>query len=128
LLIYPMIDATCSSASFRDYATGYGPGAVDMTRGWTEYLPDGHDPRDPLASPAFAEDLASLPPALVLTAEYDTLRDEGEHYAHRLREAQVPVELIRVNGTIHGFIQATGRLESARRALAECGRFLRRSL
>jgi acetyl esterase len=54
LLIYPMIDATCSLPSYTAFAEGYGPGAADMRRGWREYLPEGADPRDPLASPLFA--------------------------------------------------------------------------
>ena len=84
VLIYPMIDATCSEPSYTEFAEGYGPGAADMKRGWREYLPEGADPRDPLASPLFAADLKDAPPAWVLTAEYDTLRDEGEAYARRL--------------------------------------------
>ena len=54
LLIYPMIDATCSMPSYTVFAEGYGPGAADMKRGWSEYLPEGVDPRDPRASPLFA--------------------------------------------------------------------------
>ena len=54
LLIYPMIDATCGMPSYAAFAEGYGPGAADMQRGWREYLPEGVDPRDPLASPLFA--------------------------------------------------------------------------
>ena len=84
VLIYPMIDATCSEPSYVEFAEGYGPGAADMKRGWREYLPDGTDPRDAVASPLFAADLANTPPAWVLTAECDTLRDEGEAYARRL--------------------------------------------
>jgi len=81
VLIYPMIDATCGSPSFTEYADGYGPAAVDMKRGWSEYLPEGSDPCDPLASPLYARDTTAVAPAFILTAEYDTLRDEGEAYA-----------------------------------------------
>lgn len=128
LLIYPMIDATCSSASYAEFATGYGPGAQDMWRGWREYLPEGHDPRDPLASPVFSPDLQGLAPAFVLTAEYDTLRDEAESYAARLRDAGVEVRLTRYDGMIHGFVQMTGAVACARRALQDCGAFLREGL
>jgi len=77
VLIYPMIDAECGAASYREFSEGYGPGAVDMQRGWAEYLPEGVDPRDASASPVYAVDVAGAAPAFVLTAEYDTLRDEG---------------------------------------------------
>jgi acetyl esterase len=61
LLIYPMIDATCSMPSYALFADGYGPGAADMKRGWNEYLPEGMDPRDPRASPHFATRFGTLP-------------------------------------------------------------------
>jgi acetyl esterase len=121
LLIYPMIDATCSLPSYTAFAEGYGPGAADMKRGWREYLPEGADPRDPLASPLFAEDLADAPPALVLTAEYDTLRDEGEAYARRLGAAAK-----RYPGTIHAFFSMPGILQVARDAMSDAARFLQR--
>ena len=98
-----MIDATCASASYREFAEGYGPGADDMRRGWREYLPEGAEPRDPLASPLFAQDLEGAAPAWVLTAEFDTLRDEGEEYARRLGAT-----LRRYPGTIHGFFTMPG--------------------
>jgi acetyl esterase len=120
VLIYPMIDATCGESSYTEFAGGYGPGAADMKRGWREYLPEGTDPRDPLASPLFAPDLAGAPPAWVLTAECDTLRDEGEAYAHRLGIAPT-----RYPGTIHGFFTMPGILQVAREAMADAAAFLR---
>ena len=108
--------------------SGSGPGAVDMRRGWQEYLPEGADPRDPRASPLFAADLSGLPSALVITAEYDTLRDEGEAYSRRLVEAGTPAQLRRYHGTIHGFFAMPGVLGVAREAIEEAGAFLRRSL
>jgi acetyl esterase len=119
-LIYPMMYATCSMPSHREFATGYGPGTEDMQRGWREYLPEDADPRDPRVSPLFAEDTAAAPPALVITAEYDTLRDEGEMYARKLG-----AKLVRYDGAIHGFIGMSGSLSIARRAIAEVGAFLR---
>ena len=128
LLVYPMLDATRGLESHRAFATGYGPGSDDMMRGWREYLGEETDPRTPLASPYFAPDLRGLPPALVQTAEYDTLRDEGEAYARRLEQAGVPVVGTRYEGAIHGFFQMAGVLETGRRALDEAARFLRRTL
>jgi acetyl esterase len=128
LLVYPMIDATCSSPSYAEFAEGYGPGAADMRRGWTEYLPTPADPRDPAASPACARSLQGAAPALVITAEYDTLRDEGEVYAHALAQAGVPVQLRRYPGTIHGFFTMPGILGVARQAIDDAGTFLRHAL
>jgi acetyl esterase len=125
MLVYPMLDATCSCESHRTFATGYGPGSEDMMRGWREYLGGQVDPKNPLASPFFAKDLRGLPPALVQTAEYDTLRDEAETYARRLRDAGVPVVSTRYDGAIHGFFQMAGVLESGRRAMDEAAGFLR---
>ena len=125
VLIYPMIDAVCGSSSYAEYAEGYGPGAVDMKRGWSEYLPKGADPRTPLASPLYAEDTAGLPPALVLTAEYDTLRDEGEAYARKLIESGNAVQMHRYPGAIHGFFTMPGTLGLARKALHHVAEFVK---
>jgi acetyl esterase len=124
VLIYPMIDATCSLPSYVEFQSGYGPGAEDMRRGWRLYLPEGADPRDERSSPLFARDVTAAAPALVITAEYDTLRDEGEAYARRLQEAGVPLTLTRYHGAIHGFCLMTGLLESARRLTFEVSEFL----
>jgi acetyl esterase len=123
LLIYPMIDAVCGSRSYTEFAEGYGPAAVDMRRGWSEYLPPGTDPRDPLASPLYASDLTGAAPALVMTAEYDTLRDEGESYAQRLS-----AQLHRYPGAIHGFFPMQSPLALARQALQDAAAFLRHHL
>jgi len=119
LLIYPMIDATCSMPSYALFAEGYGPGAVDMKRGWREYLPEDADPRDPRASPLFATEFDGAAPALVLTAEYDTLRDEGEAYALKLGGSAREYP-----GTIHGFFTMPGILQVAREAMNDAAAFL----
>jgi acetyl esterase/lipase len=76
----------------------------DMKWFWNHYLRADQDGRNPYASPLLAENLTSLPPAFVITAEFDPLRDEGEAYAARLRESGVPVKVTRYSGMIHGFI------------------------
>jgi acetyl esterase len=124
-LIYPMIDATCGWPSYVAYADGYGPAAVDMKRGWAEYLPQGVDPCDPLASPLHAGDVAGVAPAFVLTAEYDTLRDEGEAYAQKLIAAGNLVQVRRYPGAIHGFFTMPGVLRLGREALKDVAGFLR---
>jgi acetyl esterase len=121
LLIYPMIDATCGMSSYAAFAEGYGPGAADMKRGWREYLPEGADPHEPLASPLFGTDVDGGPPAMVVTAEYDTLRDEGEAYAQKLG-----VAARRYPGTIHGFFTMLGTLQVARDAMQDAATFLKR--
>ncbi|HBY59816.1 MAG TPA: hypothetical protein DEH78_08320, partial [Solibacterales bacterium] len=128
LLVYPMLDATCSLPSHREFAAGYGPGSEDMRRGWREYVPSRQDPTRPTISPLFAASLANLPPAWVLTAEYDCLRDEGEAYAQRLAAAGTPTVLRRYNGAIHGFAQMEGISSLARRAVSEAAAWLRASL
>jgi acetyl esterase len=125
VLIYPMIDPACSRPSFAEYAEGYGPGAIDMKRGWSEYLPEGVDPRDPLASPLHAGDTRGAAPAFVLTAECDTLRDEGEAYARKLIETGNLVQARRYLGAIHGFFTMPGTLRLAREAMEEVAGFLR---
>lgn len=82
-----------------------------------QYLNDRSEASSPLASPLLAENLEGLPPALIITSEYDPLRDEGEHYAQRLSEAGVDVHLKRYDGIIHGFFNMQKTLSEARNAL-----------
>jgi acetyl esterase len=128
LLVYPMLDPACGSPSFAEFGEGYGPGAADMRRGWSEYLPEGTAARDPRASPLLAEDVRGAAPASVLTAEYDTLRDEGEAYARKLVESGNVVQVRRYLGTIHGFFTMPGILRVAREAVGDAGAFLRQGL
>ena len=128
VLVYPIIDATCSLASHREFATGYGPGSEDMQRGWSLYLQNEPDLRNPRASPLYAKDLHHLPPTLVITAEYDPLRDEGELYAQKLTDAGVALSLRRYPGAIHGFFTMQAVLHLARESLNYAAAFLRAHL
>ena|SRR5215211_3761957 len=82
---------------------------------WDHYLADRGRRSDPLASPLRASSHCGLPPALVITAEFDPLRDEGEAYAKKLRAAGVPVMLTRYEGMIHGFFSCGGAIDAAHR-------------
>jgi len=128
VLIYPMLDATCSHPSHETYASGFGPGSEDMKRGYREYIPEDTDLRDFLVSPIWCEDLDGLPQALITTAEYDSLRDEGELYAGKLEEAGTDVRHIRYDGAIHGIIQRTAIWELGRRLIVDVAHYLHRTL
>ena len=128
VLVYPMMDPACSLPSHQQFRTGYGPESDDMRRGWKYYLPKrakDTGSRDERVSPFFAKSLSGLPPAFVLTAEYDCLRDEGEAYARKLGANGVEITHKRYEGAIHGFFQMPKVMRLARQAIAETGEFLR---
>jgi acetyl esterase len=118
LLVYPATDMTRSLPSQTENATGYLLEADTMAWFIGNYLDDA-DPRNPDASPLFADDLSNLPPALVVTAEFDPLRDEGEAYAERLRAAGVPAAVSRYDGMIHGFYGFDSIFDASKRATGE---------
>ena len=104
VLVYPVLDHDLDRPSYRAKADGYGLTRAGMRWFWDHYLgPDG-DGAHPHASPIRADDFSGLPPAIVITAEYDPLRDEGEAYAEALDAAGVPVVVQRYDGMIHGFV------------------------
>jgi acetyl esterase len=125
-LIYPALDPAASSASYRELGEGYLLTAADMRWYWHEYIGCA-DPSHPDLAPAGA-DLSGLPPATVLTAEYDPLRDEGEAYARALEAAGVPVQLRRWPGAVHGFFRWRAVSPAAGEAIAEVGEALHESL
>ncbi len=119
VLIYPVTDHDLDTRSYRENATGYVLTREGMRWFWNHYLAREAQGREPYASPLRASSLAGLPPALIITAEYDPLCDEGEAYAARLRDAGVPVTLTRYPGMFHGFVRLTNVLDKARTALDE---------
>jgi acetyl esterase/lipase len=125
LLIYPVTDGACDTASYRDNADGYLLTKDMMQWFWDHYVRNAADRQNPLASPLRARSLSGLPPALVQTAEFDPLRDEGEAYAARLEEAGVPVTLTRYHGMIHGFFGTGSLIDQAHVAIAEAASALR---
>jgi acetyl esterase len=125
VLIYPMLDATARSASYDEFAEGYGFSSEKSRWYFDQYLPPGVDRRAPRVSPLFDPGLGDLPATLVVTAECDPVRDDGERHAEALRQAGVTVELRRYPGMIHGFFQMTRALEGSRRLHRELGDWMR---
>jgi acetyl esterase len=129
VLVYPVTNlASFETSSYREFGEGYYLTRAEMEWFRGHYLGRGEDAQDPYASPLLAQDLRGLPPALVITAECDPLRDEGEAYARRLAEAGVEVTCTRYGGMIHPFFSLGGALRQGRRAieqvaaaLGECG-------
>lgn len=126
-LIYPVTQHGFDTPSYSENATGYFLTQAMMRFFWNHYLRRPEDGQNPLASPLLANDLKGLPPAWVATAQYDPLRDEGEAYANRLKEAGVTVESVRYDGMIHGFF-ANPDLEVGRQALADGAQRLKKAL
>ena len=116
VLIYPVTQSECDTPSYRENAQGYGLTVEAMRWFWAHYLESPAQGREPYASPAHAGNFAGLPPATVITAQYDPLRDEGEDYAAQLRAAGVPVLLKRYDGMIHGFVSMADMLDDGRAA------------
>jgi acetyl esterase len=126
LLVYPVTDGGMNHPSYHDNGEGYQLTADAMAWFYELYLVDG-DRQDPCVSPLYAplDDLAALPAALVITAEFDPLRDEGEAYARRLQEAGIPVKLSRYDGQIHGFFGLDTLIDAGNDALEEAAAALR---
>jgi acetyl esterase len=112
LLMYPVTDCAEESASYASCGEGYFL-TTGMMRWFRGHYLGGADARDPRASPLRAGDFGGLPPATIITAEYDPLRDEGEAYALSLRLAGIPATLHRWSGQIHGYISMLGLMPAA---------------
>jgi acetyl esterase len=126
-LIYPVADRRLDSASARQFGEGYYLSRAQMEWFWQQFTgDDGPEPTDPDLSPALATDLAGLPPAFVLTAGCDILRDEGEVLAQRLNEQGVPAEVLRMPGMLHGFIRFGAVVDDAERAVQAVADAVRR--
>lgn len=126
LLIYPVADYhTPPTPSYLSNADGYLLTRDMMIWFWGHYLNHAGEADDPHAAPLRAPDLRGLPPALVITAEFDPLRDEGERYAERLQAAGVPAVLLRYDGMVHGFLLFADLFDESRRAIEEATLWVR---
>ena len=132
VLFYPVTDAGFDTASYQQFAEGYFLRRDGMQWFWDQYTTDEAQRAQITASPlrATLEQLTGLPPALVITGEADVLRDEGEGYANKLREAGVPVTAVRYQGIIHDFVMlnALRQTHAAQAAIPQAITFLKEAL
>ena len=132
VLYYPVTDANFDTGSYHQFATGYWLSRDAMQWYWDQYTTNPSQRAQITASPlrATLEDLAGLPPALVMVGEADPLRDEGEAYSAKLRAAGVPVTAVRYQGIIHDFVMVNSLRDThaAKAATAQGGEFLRAAL
>jgi len=128
LLIYPVVDCYDQSPSMQQYAEGHFLTRAGMDWFTESYLPSREAGFEPSASPMNATDFRGLPPAMVITAECDPLRDQGEAYARKLQSAGIPVELKRYEGMIHPFFSLAGVIDTGKTAIADAGSALRAAL
>jgi len=126
LLIYPTTDASQSFPSINTFAKGFLLDKKSMDWFIGNYVPAGHDLKDPLLSP-FYGDVTGVAPAFVETAGFDPLCDEGEAYADKLKKAGVPVELRRYEGLIHGYLSMSGVVDAAKQAVDDLAAALRKA-
>lgn len=127
VLIYPATQASFEMLSYYENAEGYLLSTADVAWFWQNYLGTAAAARDPYACPATASDLTDLPPALVITGDFDPVRDDGEIYAWKLRTAGVPVVARRFRGMIHGFVALPVEIPAGRRAIQLIAREARRA-
>jgi acetyl esterase len=128
LLIYPVANHAFDTPSYSDFESGYGLTRSGMEWYWTHYLGSPENGDEPDQSPLRLADASGLPRAVVVTAELDVLRDEGEAYADRLSEAGVETERRRYDGLVHGFLRMAGVVDRSEQALTEIAALLRNAL
>jgi acetyl esterase len=128
LLLYPVTDCNLDRGSYRENGQGYLLEAATMRWFWDHYCPNPADRQTAAASPLQARNLAGLPPALVVTAEFDPLRDEGEAYAAAITAAGGRAEALRFDGLVHDFFATAQVFQSSRNAFEAVCRKLRDAL
>lgn len=124
ILIYPVLNAALDTLSSHDLATGYLLERRLLEWYWSQYVPHPLDQSTPMASPMAAESLVGLPPTLVITAEFDPLRDEGEQFAQRILREGGDAVAVRFEGQVHGFAALIGSIHDAAEATALISRVI----
>jgi acetyl esterase len=124
VLLQPVIDFTLAFPSIGMPSAECLVPREDLAWYYRTYCSDRCGPRDPRVSPIYADDLSGLPPALIIAAEYDTLRDEARAYAERLNAAGVATRHICADGMVHGFLQMRGLVPDAQSATEKIARAL----
>ena len=127
LLVYPVTARDFTTGSYQHNSDGYSLTTDDMKWYWDQYLSTEADAANPYAAPLVARDLRGLPPALVITAEFDPLRDDGEAYGQRLQEAGVSATCTRYDGMIHGFFAMSAVMDKGKRAISEASTALKKA-
>ena len=124
LLLYPLLDCLANNPSHKEFAEGYG--LTEQMLGWyiEHYVPSDVSRADPRLSPVRHKNLRGLPQALIITSEFDVLRDEGREYVRRLTEADVPVQHREFPGMHHAFINNPASYDAAKQALLLCAQAL----
>jgi acetyl esterase len=128
LLIYPVTDLAAETASYREFCDGYLLTRDSMCWFKAHYVSTEEEAADWRATPLRAQSLAGLPPALIVTAGFDPLRDEGQAYAERLRDAGVRVDYLCYGGMIHGFVPMGRLIDTGNRAVSHIATSLRQAL
>lgn len=125
LLIYPVTDSRMNTESMNKFTETKPLNKAMMNWFYSHYLENESDKNNPFVSPMLAEDLKGLPPAIIVTAEYDPLRDEGEAYAKRLSDAKCLFDYTRYEGTVHEFFSLTGLTDKSKLALENVSTYLK---
>lgn len=125
ILIYPTVDSSSTRPSMYENAEGYMLSSAACAWAYDQYLENPKDRTNPYAAPIYANNFSNLPPAIVLTAEFDPLRDEGEEYAELLSKAGVKVIARRYPGMIHGFFWSAGVIDGSKKLIKDMGNDLR---
>ena len=127
LLVYPVTERNFTTVSYQQNAEGYLLSRAGMEWYWDHYLDDAAQALNPYAAPLQAKDFSNLPAALVITAEFDPLCDEGEAYAQRLQAAGVATTCSRYDGMIHGFFGMSAVLDKGKQAVDQAAAALRKA-
>lgn len=128
LLIYPATDADVDTPSKKENAEGYFLEQKTMDFFYGNYVPTGTDRTDPRLAPMQTADLSGLPPAYIVTAQFDPLRDEGRMYGEKMRAAGVPVEIVNYETMIHGFLTMGGIVDAVKPAIEAAGKAVKKAL